>query len=130
MALGIHAGGLRPLAGAIPTGPFEAASAVTFAAPAATIGLDGKITKTSGASGKCAGLLVATQEKDSALAAGEVGTLIAFGPVAGFTGLTPGRLIYLGSTAGELADSGSVAVAYALTATTAFVLIGVSSAAS
>lgn len=99
---------------------------------AMTTGLDGLAAKSANASGKAQGLIVSGSRKatDGSIVAGETIGLCVFGPVEGFSGLTPGRLIYLDSTAGKLSDSGSVAIGYAMTDTTIFVMPALATAAS
>lgn len=69
------------------------------------------------------GLLVAIEGGRSTGVAGHRATLCVYGPVAGFSGLTPGANVYLSDTAGALADApGSevVPVGYAESATVVF----------
>lgn len=99
---------------------------------AVTINTSGKAVKSADGSGKACYIVVAAAKHTAAgtYAADEWLTVVAFGPVTGFTGLTPGKLAYLAATAGVLADSGTVPVGYAVDDTTLFWMPGIANAAS
>jgi len=113
-------GGVRPLDGSTVIGPLETGEAMDVG-NAVELMSDGTIDEAGSSSTTFLGLVVAGSNKGSALAAGEMASVIAFGPCAGFSGLTPGQLIYLGAN-GALDDAGTKAVGYALTADSIFVL--------
>ena len=127
--LTIKTDGLKPQSGSCVV-PGVAGSAITLTTPAVTLDVDGEYDKTSGASGKCGGLMVSVENKTATAADNDVIGVLTSGPVGGFTGLTPGRLAYLSATAGKLADSGSVAVGYALTDEVLMFMPALASAAS
>lgn len=121
----IHSGGLRPLDGAIVGPAYEAGSAISHDAPAVTLASDGTVDPTAGASAKCIGLYIANERKESNAVAGDMVTVVQFGRVAGFVGLTPGTLLYLSANAGKLATTGTVPVAYAETEETVMFMPGI-----
>jgi hypothetical protein len=93
--------------------------------------LDGTIIKQAGASDMAWGQVVALSNKGSSGVSGvDEASVVVFGPVAGYSGLNPGRLGYLSANAGKIADAGSKAAGYAESATVFFVMPGVSVAAS
>ena len=122
----------RPLHQAITVGPKYALSSGSLL-DAVTINTDGKVVKSVNASGKCNAIVVSAgpyHKADGSYAANDALTLVTFGPVTGFSGLIPGRLVYLSATSGKLADTGSVPVGYAYDDTTVFFMPGVANAAS
>lgn len=126
--LTIGAGGLRPLIGSTVV-PMIAGGTLALN-DAVKIATTGKVIETTGASDKCAGLVVSTDGKDSSAATDETVGVLTFGRVAGFSGLTPGKLVYLSATAGALADSGTVAVGYTESSEVVMFMPGVTNAAS
>lgn len=81
------------------------------------------IVKTADASAKFYGIAVSNDTLDTAAASGESVGVVTFGVVEGFTGLTPGKIVYLGSTAGTLDDAaGTVVVGYCRTSTSIMVM--------
>lgn len=111
--------------------PYPAAASGSLL-DAVTIDENGKAKKSANASGKCVGLIVSSHRKNTAgtYAANEPVGVCVWGPVEGFSGLTPGKLVYLAATAGVLADSGSVPIGYAESDTCVFVMPGIANAAS
>jgi len=81
----------------------------------------GKARKTSGASDGLIGIQVSTDNRSADAAADEWVGACVFGKVTGFSGLTPGQLYYLSANAGNIADTGTIAVGYAWDDTTIFV---------
>lgn len=122
---------IRPLSTALVPGA-KVASNTGGLGDVVTIETDGRTAKSAGASGKGVGLVVATEKHASsgAYAVNEEVTLCTFGLVTGFSGLTPGKLVYLSATAGRLATTGSVPFGYAYDETTVFVMPGIANAAS
>lgn len=77
------------------------------------------------------GIVAANDEHDAVAPSGHDVGVVILGIVEGFTGLTPGKAVYLGATAGTLDDaSGTVLIGYCLTETAIFVLPSVSVIAS
>lgn len=80
------------------------------------------------------GILAAVQDQSggvTTLAANERGTVVTFGLVYGFTGLTPGAIQYISETAGAITETAptgagtwTYAIGYAVDANTLFVLPG------
>jgi hypothetical protein len=125
--LTVTAAKVRPLDGSRTRG-FDLGGA---AAPgdAVYIASDGDIEKAdanvSAATGRGIGLIVAIEGGKSAGVAGDHCTVCVFGPVEGFSSLTPGANGYLSDTAGKLADAAgtqSRIIGYAESATAFFVL--------
>lgn len=81
----------------------------------------GKVQKTAGASSGVEGVVVATSNKTASAAAGDYVSVVVFGEVNGFEDLVPGQLYYLSANAGNIADSGSIAIGYAADANTIMV---------
>jgi hypothetical protein len=73
---------------------------------------------------KARGLIVALEGGKSSGVAGDRATGCVFGPVAGFTGLTPGAIVYLSDTVGKLSDTPGtnvIVMGYCESATVVFV---------
>lgn len=113
--LTVVARNVRPLDGAVTRG-YNLGGA---AAPGSAmyVASDGDIEKAdaNGAAAlrKVRGLVVAIEGGKSAGVAGDRATLCVYGPVAGFTGLTPGAIVYLSDTLGLLSDTPGTNVAVA-----------------
>lgn len=97
---------------------------------AVTLDTAGNLQKSVNASGKAIGIVVAGARGQATLIANELASVQVFGPLVGFSGMSPGRLAYLSATAGKLDDGGTVPVGYAIDATTLFVMPGIANAAS
>lgn len=70
------------------------------------------------------GIAVASYDGETSIAAGDPVTVCVFGPVAGFTGMTPGANHYVSDTAGALDTAAGTfdrIVGYAISATEFFV---------
>ena len=91
---------------------------------------DGKVVKTAETSDDIYGIIVSLSNKETSGVAGDDAGIVVFGPVAGFTGLTPSQIGYLSGTDGKLADSGTVAAGYAESETVFFVMPGVANVGS
>lgn len=77
------------------------------------------------------GIVATNDEHDSVAPSGHDVGIVVFGIVEGYSGLTPGKAVYLGATAGTLDDaSGTVLIGYCLTTTAIFVMPAVSAVAS
>lgn len=85
------------------------------------------------------GIIVAVADTSGGItaAAGDALSVCTFGPVSGFSGLTPGDRVYVSETANKVADvapSGALTwthcVGYVESATTIFVMPGVSAPSS
>lgn len=133
--LAVTAAQVRPLDGAI-TRMFNLGGAVAPGDPV-YIASDGDVERTDGngaaalANGR--GLCVAIQGGKAVGAAGDRATVVMFGPVAGFTGLTPGAVGYVSNDAGKLEDAAGAytrIMGYAESATVFFVDPEISTAAS
>lgn len=90
----------------------------------------GLAQKSVNASGYAVGVVVAGDQKAATMASGEVVTICFFGPIAGYTSMTPGRLGYLSANAGKIADSGSKSVGYSWSADIFMVMPGAAVSAS
>ncbi len=119
---------VRPLDGAV-VRQYEAAAAIDLGM-AVTLNVSGTIQKTASASVDVIGILVSGSNKGTTVAAGEICGVVVFGPVAGFSGMTPSGLAYLDSTAGGLDTAGSVPVGYAENAEVLFVMPALTNAGS
>jgi hypothetical protein len=133
--LAVTAANVRPLDGSASRG-FNLGGA---AAPgdAVYIASDGDVERADGnvsnATAAVRGLVVAIQGGKSAGVAGDRVTVCVFGPVAGFTGLTPGAPGYVSNDAGKLEDAAGAftrIAGYAESATVFFVNPEQSTAAS
>jgi hypothetical protein len=90
----------------------------------------GNVLQNNMAAGKAFGVAVSTSKKAATFASGDEVGVVVFGRITGYSGMTPGKLVYLSATAGRLADAGTVAIGYSITDTDIFVMPGVSNAAS
>ncbi|MBX3081707.1 MAG: hypothetical protein KF716_08725 [Anaerolineae bacterium] len=122
---------IRPLHQAT-TMPPKLAAATGGLGDVVTINTSDKATKSANDSGKGLGLVVSAEHvaPDGTFAANKEVVICVFGPVTGFSGLTPGKLVYLSATAGRLATTGTVPFGYAWDANTVFVMPGVADSAS
>lgn len=106
--LAVTAANVRPLDGAVTRG-FDAGAAGMVPGDAVYIASDDDVEKTDGnVSNTLAafrGLIVSIQGGKSSTALGDRVTVCVFGPVAGFTGLTPGAPGYVSNDAGKLEDA-------------------------
>jgi hypothetical protein len=92
---------------------FEAAAAVELGEACELLDT-GAIRKTADDSAGFEGIIVSTENKGTTAAAGEMVGVVSFGDVVGFEDLTPGALYYLSANAGNIADTGTIAIAYAV----------------
>ena len=113
----------------IAPGPLAAGAAVTIGY-AVYIASDGDVehadANVSAAATRAIGIAVAgaVPDTDAALAAGDPISVCVFGPVSGFSSLTPGANLYVSDTAGRIADAAGTfdrIIGYALNASTIFV---------
>lgn len=118
--IALTAANIRPVGFAI-VEQFEAGGAVVLG-EAVVLAITGKVEKTTDASDGFVGIVVSTENKGTSAASGEMVGVCLFGLVTGFRGMTPGKLAYLAGDAGELADTGTVAVGYSKDATTLMVM--------
>jgi len=93
-------------------------SAATENGEALALQATGKARKTSGATDGVIGIQVSTDNRSADAAADEWVGVVTLGLVTGFTDLVPGQLYYLSANAGNIADTGTIAVGYAWDATT------------
>lgn len=127
-AITVTAKNIRPLPGAV-VRRFSAGGSINVG-DTAYIASDGDVERAQAgtAAGSVAtfsvGLVVSAPMGGTIAAAGEPVDVAMYGPVDGFSGMTPGDMLYQSSTAGRLDDAaGSVShkVARALSATVVFV---------
>jgi hypothetical protein len=117
---------IRPLNGAILR--HYAAGGALVVGNAGYIASDGDVEKAdanvSAATGRGIGVVVESYDGETAIVAGDPCTLCVFGPVSGFSGLTPGANYYVSDTAGAIADAAgtqSRIIGYAESTTVLFV---------
>ena len=97
---------IRALPGAI-TERYDAGAAIT-AGQTVYIAADGDVEPGDGSDASTAysiGIAVAGQDSATSFAPGDRIDVVVFGRVAGFTGMTPGDVLYQSDTAGALADA-------------------------
>jgi hypothetical protein len=89
---------------------------------------DGDVEHCDGNAGqaiaKCIGIVVESYDGETAIVAGDPASVCVFGPVEGFSGMTPGDTIYVSDTVGRVADAvGTMThiVGYAQSSTCVFV---------
>ncbi len=100
---------IRPLVGAVPR-PYVAGEALNVGD---AVCLDGSNTdkvlqadaNVSAARARGIGIVVASYDGETAIASGHACTVVVFGPVGGFSSLTPGAYGYVSNTAGEIDDA-------------------------
>ncbi|MCC6454195.1 MAG: hypothetical protein IT328_04580 [Caldilineaceae bacterium] len=131
----VTAQNVRPLDGSV-TRSFTLGAALA-PGDAFFIASDGDIEKADGnvdaASARARGIVVAIQGGKALGAAGDKATGVVFGPVAGFSGLTPGAQGYVSDNAGKIADAVATFdrfLGYCESATVFFVMPVLSDAAS
>lgn len=134
--LAVTAANVRPLDGSI-SRHYNAGAAGIVPGDAVYLASDGDVEKSDGnVSNTLAafrGIVTAIQGGKSSCAAGDRLTVTVFGPVAGFTGLTPGAPGYVSNDAGKLEDAVGAFqrfAGYAESATVFFVQPVMSTAAS
>lgn len=126
-AITFTAADVRPLSGA-KVRRFDAGGTVGMGKPV-YIASDGDVELSKGnlvaTTLGTIGLAVATPDGGTSASSGERVDVVVYGPVAGFTSLTPGALVFLSdTTAGDMDDTESTAglvVGVAESATTVFV---------
>jgi hypothetical protein len=95
---------VRPLAGAV-VRRFDAGGTITVGAPV-YIAADGDVEVADGSAVAttlgCLGLAVATPDGGTSVSANERVDVVTHGPVAGFSSLTPGSLVFVSDTGGGL----------------------------
>lgn len=128
-SLSFTAANIRPLDGAV-TRAFNAGAASITPGDLVYIVSDGDVEVADGngaqALARAVGIVTAIQGGKASTAAGDRVTVVLFGPVAGFTGLTPGANGYVSDTAGDIADAVATydrIVGFAESATVFFVSI-------
>lgn len=105
----------------------RAVSAETDNGEAVTLASDETVAPTANATANFFGIVATNDEHDAVAPSGHDVGVVVFGIVEGFTSLTPGKAVYLGSTAGTLDDaSGSALIGYCLTDTAIFVMPSIS----
>lgn len=105
--------------GVLAVGQLVSLSADGFVDPA-----DGNIAL--GTLARPIGIVVSSYDGETAIASGDPVSVVVFGPVSGFSGMTPGDNHYLSDTAGKVADAVGTydkIVGYAEAATILFVHI-------
>ena len=125
----VTAADVRPLPGAI-VRRYDAGDTVT-PGQAVYLASDGDVEAADAdaeASARAIGIAVAGPDGKVSFAAGDRVDVVTHGPVAGFSSLTPGGLMYSSVTAGSLADAAATAsndyiwvIGYAEAATTVYV---------
>lgn len=107
-SLAFTAANIRPLDGSVSRG-FNAGAASITPGDLVYIASDGDVELADGngdvALARAVGIVVAIQGGKATTAAGDRVTVAVFGPVAGFSSLTPGANGYLSDTAGDIADA-------------------------
>ncbi len=105
--LTVTAARVRPLDGAV-CRPYDLGDSVNVG-DSVYVASDGDVEQSDGnvnaARAAGVGLVVAIQGGKSSGVAGDRATVCLFGPVAGFSGMTPGKNGYVSNTAGKLADA-------------------------
>lgn len=129
-SLSFTAANVRPLDGAVTRGFTAAAASITPGDLVYIVASDGDVDLADGngaqALARAVGIVTAIQGGKASTAAGDRVTVVLFGPVAGFTGLTPGANGYVSDTAGDIADAVATydrIVGFAESATVFFVSI-------
>ncbi len=117
----VVAANVRPLEGAL-TRRFEAGGALSVG-DAVYINADGEVEEADASAvgtAYASGLVVSAPDGKTSAVEGEWVDVLLYGPVVGFSGMTPNDVLYLSNTAGALADAAgdnSHKVARALSAT-------------
>jgi len=129
---------ISPLSGSL-VRPYDAGEALEVG-DAVYIAADGDVNlvdANTAASSEMHGIVVASADTSPSIAAGARCSVCVLGPVAGFSGLTPGARAWVSENAGELADAAPTgagtwtrAAGFALEATIFFVQPGVEAPAS
>lgn len=104
--LTVTAADVRPLSGAV-VRRFTAGGTVAIG-DVVYVASDGDVEQADGSlvgTTWLVGIAVATPDGGTSAAAGERVDVVMFGPVAGFSSLTPGALGYVSDTAGKVADA-------------------------
>lgn len=122
---------IRPLGGAI-IRTFTANAAINFGEAVTLRTADGKVEKTANGTAKCIGIAVSGSGGMGAasIAAGQEVGVVVFGPVAGYSGMTPGAQAFLSATAGGLDTAGTNGVGYSESSEVVFVMPDLADAAS
>jgi hypothetical protein len=96
-----------PLEGAV-TRPFVAGGALNVG-DSVYMASDGDVEQSDGnvsnAVARSIGVVTASYDGETTIAAGHACTVCVYGPVGGFTSLTPGNYGYVSNTAGKIADA-------------------------
>lgn len=126
-SLSFTAANIRPLDGST-SRHFNAGAAGITPGDLVYIASDGDVELADGngaqALAKAVGIVTAIQGGKASTAAGDRVTVTVFGPVAGFSSLTPGANGYVSDTAGDIADAAATydrIVGFAESATVFFV---------
>jgi hypothetical protein len=92
---------------------------------------NGKVMKTANSTSKFYGFVVAGHKKGTAVASGEMCTVVVFGRLTGFSGMQPGVIGKLSATAGKIDQTtGTVSTGYAESASEYFVMPNISDVGS
>lgn len=78
----------------------------------------------SQAASRAVGVIVASRDGETSIASGDPVTYCVFGPVSGFSGMTPGTVLYVSDTVGRVADAAATfdrIIGYAESASVIFV---------
>ena len=106
----VTAADVRPLPGAI-IQRFTAGAALSVG-DAVYIASDGDVEKADAdvaASAQAIGIVVSAPDGATSASAGDAVDVVVYGPVTGFSGMTPGNLVYASVTAGKVADAAPAA---------------------
>lgn len=114
MAISLTAANIRPLTGCV-TRNFKAGGALTVGDPA-YLDSNGYVQEADANAGetqaRARGVVVASKDGETSVTSGDRCTLAVFGPVGGFSGMTPGAPVYISSTAGEYTHTKPTGGAY------------------
>jgi hypothetical protein len=92
--------------GAVPRN-YEAGGSITIG-DAVYINSDGEVEQADGsaqASAKAIGIAVESYDGETSVSSGDPVSVCVFGPVSGFSGMTPADTLYVSDDAGDIADS-------------------------
>lgn len=127
-AVTLTAANIRALTenGAVCLPPMTAAAAITVgqAVYLASGGITPCDSDASKAASRGIGVAVASFDGETSIASGDPVTVCVYGPVAGFSGMTPGATLWAQDNAGEIGTANGtykVVLGYAMSATVMFV---------
>lgn len=114
MAITFTSADIRPLRGAVPRN-YQAGAACTVGY-AGYLDSSGYVqhadANVSEAAARARGVLAASKDGETSIASGDRCTLIVFGPVGGFAGMTPGAPVYVGTSVGSYTHTKPTGGAY------------------